>query len=98
MKYRTAKQKLIDFLRENKGWHNKSALLSMVWMYDDSNYKSFSPDTIAPKLREACREGLIQNREEKGQTWYAALDTPMPVARKRVAIIENGVFKGYTLV
>lgn len=98
MKPRTCKQMLIDWLVANPGWHNKSKLTKMDWLYDGRHFESFASDTVAPKLREAEREGLIQNREERGQTWYAALDTPMPVVKKRVAVIENGVFKGYTLV
>ena len=72
---RTAKQILIDWLKANPGWHKKSAMTDDIRFAYDDKHANFTADTIAPKLREAVREGKIDRREVDGRAEYAALGT-----------------------
>ncbi len=60
------------YLQQHEGWINKAELLRLEWRYDGS-FKTYSPDTVGRKLREATEEGMILARtNERGQTEYSA--------------------------
>ena len=86
----TAKNIIVEWLAENRGWHNKSALLELDWKYKD-NHASYNKDTVSRKFREAEAEGLIEKNLRNGETFYSSLGTQKPKPREYEPRMVDGV-------
>lgn len=59
------------YLAKNAGWHNKAAITSIHFPYQDGSGRTYSSETVGRKLRLLAEASEIQVKTEHGQAFYA---------------------------
>lgn len=90
---------ILTFLQRAQGnWVNKAELSLQKFTYKKrSRFADFAAETITRKARDLAELGLIERREVDHTAEYRFAGV-VPLQKIRVAIIEEGVFKGFKLV
>lgn len=90
---------ILMFLERAQGnWVNKAELSLQKFVYKKrARFVDFAPETICRKARALADLGLIERREVEHTAEYRFAGE-VPTQKIRVAIIEEGVFKGFKLV
>lgn len=77
---KSLKEDLIRYLAHNLVWHSKGAVTAVAWRYPDG--RTYLPETVGRKLREAESESRIAVRENGISVEYKFL----PVERRSTYI------------